>query len=204
MRSSASIRSPRTEQHMQPLASNTVSSVVCAIRSWSRPISPNSLTMTTVPVRSGRRSRRLSSVVLPLPRNPVSTVTGMRSPAAGVSASSAEKCPLMGVPPAPAKSAACLRAKAAQCMGLSREWIGPMSLLSPRGAAIQAPLLCLHCRARSWRYTMSAPCICAKERSVRSSRCSSHWATGAGRRCCSTSSSRARSGCARAASCGWA
>src|SRR6185437_3180019 len=49
---------------------------------WSRPISPNSLMMTAVSASSGRRSSLFSRVVLPLPRKPVSTVTGMRSSAA--------------------------------------------------------------------------------------------------------------------------
>jgi len=49
-----------------------------AISRWSSPISPNSLTITAVMANSGALSSRLSSVVLPLPRNPDSRKTGMR------------------------------------------------------------------------------------------------------------------------------
>ena len=43
------------------------------------PISPNSLTMTAILPASGALSSRLTSVVLPAPRKPVSRVIGMRS-----------------------------------------------------------------------------------------------------------------------------
>src|SRR5258708_6559340 len=43
------------------------------------PISPNSLTRTAVRASAGWRSRWFSTVVLPEPRNPVSTVTGVVS-----------------------------------------------------------------------------------------------------------------------------
>ena len=43
------------------------------------PTSPNSLMMTAVSASAGSFSRRLSSVVLPAPRKPVSTVSGMGS-----------------------------------------------------------------------------------------------------------------------------
>src|SRR5207253_3397146 len=73
--------SPRTVQQRQPLFSKTTSSVALSTRRWSRPISPNSLTMTAVAAMPGCFSTWLSSVVLPLPRNPVSTVTGIREAA---------------------------------------------------------------------------------------------------------------------------
>src|ERR1700722_13839515 len=43
------------------------------------PISPNSLTSTAVRASSGCRSRWFNTVVLPAPRQPVSTVTGVVS-----------------------------------------------------------------------------------------------------------------------------
>src|SRR5258708_9612772 len=43
------------------------------------PISPNSLTSTAVRASSGRRSKLFNTVVLPAPRKPVSTVTGVVS-----------------------------------------------------------------------------------------------------------------------------
>ena len=61
---------------MQPFFSSTVFSIACSISRWSSPTSPNSLTMTTVSASAGLRSRRFSIVVLPLPRNPVTIVTG--------------------------------------------------------------------------------------------------------------------------------
>src|SRR5438105_2367982 len=73
--------SPRTVQHRQPLLSSTTSSVALSTNRWSRPISPNSLTMTAVAAIPGCFKTWFSSVVLPLPRNPVSTVTGMRDKA---------------------------------------------------------------------------------------------------------------------------
>ncbi len=42
------------------------------------PISPNSLTMTAVAAIPGRFSTWFKTVVLPLPRKPVSNVTGIR------------------------------------------------------------------------------------------------------------------------------
>jgi hypothetical protein len=56
-----------------------MSSSTVSIRRWSRPISPNSLTITTVSASAGSRRSRFSSVVLPAPRNPVSTVSGIGS-----------------------------------------------------------------------------------------------------------------------------
>src|SRR5690242_9469021 len=76
-------RSPRTVQQRQPEFSVTMpSSVDFSTRRWSSPISPNSLMITAVSASSGRRRSLFRSVVLPLPRKPVSTVTGMRSSAA--------------------------------------------------------------------------------------------------------------------------
>ena len=72
-------RSPRTVQHRQPEFSVTMpSSSDFSTSRWSSPISPNSLMITAVSASSGRRSSLFSSVVLPLPKKPVSTVTGMR------------------------------------------------------------------------------------------------------------------------------
>src|SRR6202012_3482960 len=48
-------------------------------RRWTKPIWPNSFTSTAVRASSGCRSRWFSSVVLPAPRKPVSTVTGVVS-----------------------------------------------------------------------------------------------------------------------------
>ena len=55
-----------------------VLSLLDSISAWSRPISPNSLTTTAQSASAGSRSRRLSSVVLPLPRKPVISDTGSR------------------------------------------------------------------------------------------------------------------------------
>ena len=72
-------KSPRMVQHRQPLLiSVTRFSVLWATSRWSSAISPNSLMMTSASANSGRRTRWLSTVVLPLPRNPVSKVTGIR------------------------------------------------------------------------------------------------------------------------------
>ena len=68
--------SPRTVQQMQPFFSSTASSIACSISRWSSPTAPNSLTITTVSASDGWRSRWFSTVVLPLPRKPVSIVTG--------------------------------------------------------------------------------------------------------------------------------
>src|SRR6202043_3011919 len=73
-----STMSPRTVQHRHPLLSNTTSSLDRSTSKWSRPISPNSLTMTAVAAISGCFKTWFSTVVLPLPRNPVSSVTGVR------------------------------------------------------------------------------------------------------------------------------
>ena len=76
-RSSVSTRSPRTVQHRQPSDSSITSSPDASISAWSSPMAPNSFTITAVRCSAGSRSSRLSSVVLPAPRNPVRTVTGI-------------------------------------------------------------------------------------------------------------------------------
>src|SRR5215469_7988004 len=58
---------------MRPLARST--------SRWSIPTSPNSLMMTAVAAISGCLTMWLRTVVLPLPRNPVSKVTGVRDAA---------------------------------------------------------------------------------------------------------------------------
>src|SRR3984957_1358887 len=75
---SVSAMSPRIVQHRHPLCISTTSSIAFSTKRWSMPISPNSLTMTAVAAISGCFSTWLSTVVLPLPRNPVSRVTGVR------------------------------------------------------------------------------------------------------------------------------
>ena len=71
-------RSPRTAQQRQPPASSTTESSADSTSRWSMPIAPSSLTTTAVSRSPSARSRRLRSVVLPLPRNPVRTKTGSR------------------------------------------------------------------------------------------------------------------------------
>src|SRR5690606_27124608 len=73
---SVSCRSPRSTQHRQPLLSSIICSDETSTRSLSIACSPNSLTMTATRFMSGRFSSLLISVVLPLPRNPVTTLTG--------------------------------------------------------------------------------------------------------------------------------
>ena len=83
---SSSDRSPRSEQQTQPLASRTVRSSTRRSRWWSIPTSPSSFTITAVSPSSGCCSSRATSVVLPLPRNPVTRTTGvftLRAPRAG-------------------------------------------------------------------------------------------------------------------------
>ena len=80
MRRKACCRSVRVMQHRQPLPSSTVSSVDERTSASSMPVAPNSLTTTAVPCPSGVARKRRSSVVLPAPRKPVITVTGMRWP----------------------------------------------------------------------------------------------------------------------------
>src|SRR4051812_39633898 len=64
---------------MQPLPSTTVRSSTWRTRWWSIATSPSSLTSTTVSPMAGCASRAEISVVLPLPRKPVTRTTGSRS-----------------------------------------------------------------------------------------------------------------------------
>src|SRR5919107_2922640 len=73
---SAPTRSSRMVQQTQPLPSRTVRSSTLRRRWWSRPTSPNSLTRTAVLAIDGSDSTLARRVVLPLPRKPVTTVTG--------------------------------------------------------------------------------------------------------------------------------
>ena len=70
---SAFCRSVRVTQQTQPLPSSVVWSVEPRISASSMPTAPYSLTMTAVPRPSGVARKFRSSVVLPAPRNPVST-----------------------------------------------------------------------------------------------------------------------------------
>mmetsp|Transcript_71090 Transcript_71090/g.206149 ORF Transcript_71090/g.206149 Transcript_71090/m.206149 type:complete len:346 (+) Transcript_71090:327-1364(+) len=83
MRFSPAIKSPRTVQQMQPLFISTMfSSVVngpASRRASSMPTSPNSFSMTATRFPWFSLRMRLSNVVLPLPRKPVITVTGILS-----------------------------------------------------------------------------------------------------------------------------
>src|SRR5215203_614697 len=73
---SAPTRSSRVVQQTQPLPSRTVRSSTRRRRWWSSPTSPNSLTRTAVLAIDGSDSTLARRVVLPLPRKPVTTVTG--------------------------------------------------------------------------------------------------------------------------------
>src|SRR5215211_1131628 len=73
---SAPTRSSRVVQQTQPLPSKTVRSSTRRRRWWSSPTSPNSLTRTAVLAIDGSDSTLARRVVLPLPRKPVTTVTG--------------------------------------------------------------------------------------------------------------------------------
>ena len=78
------MKSSATVQQMQPLVSSTISPGAQALaahsstRPPSKPASPNSLTMTAMRRPPASLSNARSSVVLPAPRKPVSTVTGTR------------------------------------------------------------------------------------------------------------------------------
>src|SRR3954454_7400073 len=78
------MKSSATVQQMQPLVSSTISPGAQAFAAHSstsppsNPASPNSLTITAMRRPSACVSSERSSVVLPAPRNPVSTVTGTR------------------------------------------------------------------------------------------------------------------------------
>ena len=76
------IRSTRTVQQMQPLFISKMSSSAWNLlftRASSTPTSPNSFSMTAIFFPWVALRMWLSSVVLPLPRKPVSTVTGTSS-----------------------------------------------------------------------------------------------------------------------------
>ena len=77
---SVSCRSVRTEQQMQPLASSAMFSAAIDTMSWSMPISPISLITTATRAIAGCRTSAAMSVVLPLPRKPVISVTGSLPP----------------------------------------------------------------------------------------------------------------------------
>mmetsp|Transcript_31047 Transcript_31047/g.53427 ORF Transcript_31047/g.53427 Transcript_31047/m.53427 type:complete len:287 (+) Transcript_31047:46-906(+) len=85
------IRSLRTVQQMQPLSVSMTSSSVCSFifflsKASSIPTSPNSFSITAMRHPWRAVKMWLSKVVLPLPRNPVRTVTGTRwSPASRAS-----------------------------------------------------------------------------------------------------------------------
>src|ERR1700730_15959434 len=77
-------KSSATVQQMQPLVSSTISPGAQAFAAPSstsppsNPASPNSLTITAMRRPSAWVNSERSSVVLPAPRKPVSTVTGTR------------------------------------------------------------------------------------------------------------------------------
>src|SRR5258707_7757711 len=78
------MKSSATVQQMQPLVSSMISPGAQALaahsstRPPSKPASPNSLTITAMRRPSAWVSSERNSVVLPAPRKPVSTVTGIR------------------------------------------------------------------------------------------------------------------------------
>src|SRR6185295_865892 len=78
------MKSSATVQQMHPLVSSTMSPGAQALAAHSstsppsNPASPNSLTITAMRRPSACVSSERSSVVLPAPRKPVSTVTGTR------------------------------------------------------------------------------------------------------------------------------
>ena len=74
-----SARSPCTVQHRQPLLSSTTLSSTPTISCPSMPTSPNSLTITTMRWSCCSERMRFARVVLPLPKNPTSRVTGTGS-----------------------------------------------------------------------------------------------------------------------------
>mmetsp|Transcript_24604 Transcript_24604/g.33712 ORF Transcript_24604/g.33712 Transcript_24604/m.33712 type:complete len:281 (+) Transcript_24604:786-1628(+) len=90
---STSIRSWRTVQQTHPLSISTISSSLCACmfffrRASSIPTSPNSFSITAIFRPCCCVRMWLRRVVFPLPRNPVSTVTGTRRSAGGASSCS--------------------------------------------------------------------------------------------------------------------
>ncbi|KAJ8135053.1 hypothetical protein OY671_011734, partial [Metschnikowia pulcherrima] len=77
-RASASSRPPAIEQQTQPLATRITLSARCASRPASMSTGPKSLTSTAAR-RSPEASAWFSKVVLPAPRKPPTTVSGMRA-----------------------------------------------------------------------------------------------------------------------------
>jgi len=77
---SANCKSVRVMQQTQLLPKSTVCSAVSRMSASSIPTAPNSLTITAVPSPSGEARNRRISVVLPAPKKPVTTVTGIRAP----------------------------------------------------------------------------------------------------------------------------
>src|SRR6188472_869832 len=64
---------------MQPLLVSKISSSAPITSWWSTPTSPNSFSITAIFLPWFSDRMRFSSVVLPAPRKPVNTVTGMRT-----------------------------------------------------------------------------------------------------------------------------
>jgi hypothetical protein len=64
---------------MHPPASVTMFSFDSRTSAWSMGASPHSFTTIAVSAKRGSRTMRFTSVDLPLPRKPVSTVTGVTS-----------------------------------------------------------------------------------------------------------------------------
>mmetsp|Transcript_9986 Transcript_9986/g.20210 ORF Transcript_9986/g.20210 Transcript_9986/m.20210 type:complete len:257 (-) Transcript_9986:43-813(-) len=122
-------RSCLTVQQMQPLFSKNTSSPstfsFVSTSSWSMPISPYSFSITATRRLWSSVSTRLSSVVLPLPRKPVTTVTGTRGSSKGTASASASPVARHGA------------AAAARWLGRS----GPRLPLPPTAALLRATLL---------------------------------------------------------------
>ncbi len=73
------LRSPLTVQHKQPVVSSTMFSSTVSTKSWSMPMSPNSLTRTAVSDMSSCLSSAFKRVVFPLPSHPVKRETWIAS-----------------------------------------------------------------------------------------------------------------------------
>ncbi len=76
MVSSAFTSSAWVVQHTQPPVISTSTRARSASSSPSMPTSPTSLTMTATSPDAASVSQRLTNVVLPAPKKPVTTVTG--------------------------------------------------------------------------------------------------------------------------------
>mmetsp|Transcript_1482 Transcript_1482/g.4524 ORF Transcript_1482/g.4524 Transcript_1482/m.4524 type:complete len:302 (-) Transcript_1482:435-1340(-) len=75
---STRVKSALTEQHTQPFLSSTISSFESLTRSsWSTPTAPTSFSTTKILASVCCRRTCWIIVVLPAPRNPVTTVTGI-------------------------------------------------------------------------------------------------------------------------------